>query len=89
MNIIRIFVMGIAFLIAALIALALAGMAFTLLRFLFWVIVGLIVIAGLWKLFGPKDGAGSSDNNPQGKLENAELTIDEYKRKLEEQLKQK
>ncbi|MGH9769372.1 MAG: hypothetical protein ACREAB_18260, partial [Blastocatellia bacterium] len=42
----------------------------------------------LWKMFGPQGAKKVEDAEPKNKLQNTELTLDEYKRKLEAQLKQ-
>lgn len=86
MNIFKIvaFILGLA--VAALIAMSVLGMAFALLKLAFALAVIALIIGGLWKLFGGKTGLSGADAPSPGRIENAELTIDEYKRKLEEQI---
>lgn len=88
MNILKIILIGIVVVFLAFTGLALVGMAFTLLRYLFWLfVIGLAAMA-LWKIFGPKGAKQVEEAEPKNKLQNTELTLDEYKRKLEAQLKQ-
>ncbi len=88
MNILKIILIAIAFVLAAFGVLMLIGMAFTLLRALFWLAVICVVVWLLWKMFGPKGGALIASGDDHDKLQNTEMTLEEYKRKIEEQLKQ-
>jgi hypothetical protein len=87
MNIFKIvaFILGLA--VAALIAVSVLGMAFALLKLAFALAVIALIVGGLWKLFGGGTAAGGADAPPPGRIENVELTIDEYKRKLEAQIR--
>lgn len=88
MNFLKIILIGILVVFLAFTGMALVGMAFSLLRSLFWLfVIGLAAMA-LWKMFGPKGAKQVEDGDTQSKLQNTELTLDEYKRKLEAQLKQ-
>ncbi len=88
MNILKIILIAVAFVLAAFAALALVGIAFTLLRALFWLAVICVVVWLLWKMFGSKGGALARSGDDHDQLQNTEMTLDEYKRKIEEQLKQ-
>jgi hypothetical protein len=61
-------------------------MAFGLLKYLFWIAVICVLVALLWKMFGSSDNAEGPSDEPQDKLQNAEMTLEEYKRKIESQL---
>lgn len=87
MNILKIILIAIALVFAAFGAMMLIGMAFTLLRALFWLAVICVVVWLLWKMFGPKGGALIARSDDYSELQNTEMTLDEYKRKIEEQLK--
>lgn len=87
MNVLKLalFVVGIA--LAALLGLWVIGLAFSLLQSLFWVIVILLVVAVLWKLFGPDHTTAVTGADANSKLQNAEMTLDEYRRKIESSTK--
>jgi membrane protein implicated in regulation of membrane protease activity len=88
MNFLKIILIGILVVFLAFTGMTLVGIAFSLLRSLFWLfVIGLAAMA-LWKMFGPKDAKQVEDGDTQSKLQNTELTLEEYKRKLEAQLKQ-
>ena len=87
MNFLKIILIGILVVFLAFTGLALVGMAFSLLKYLFWLfVIGLAAMA-LWKIFGPKGAKQVEDIKPRNKLQNTELTLEEYKRKLEAQLR--
>lgn len=88
MNILKIILGLLAVVIAAIAVLWLVGMAFHLLYYLFWLAVICIVLAALVKLFGGKGDATEPTGEPQNRLQDAEQTLDEYKRKLEAEVKQ-
>lgn len=88
MNFLKIFLIAVAVVLAAFATMALVGLAFTLLRALFWLAVICIVVALLWKMFGPKGAEQVEGSDAENRLQGAEMTLDEYKRKIEEQLKQ-
>ncbi len=87
MNILKIILIAIALVFAAFGALMLIGMAFTLLRALFWLAVICVVVWLLWKMFGSKGGELIARSDDYSELQNTEMTLDEYKRKIEEQLR--
>lgn len=90
MYILKLILIGILVVFLAFIALALVGVAFSLLKYLFWLAVIGFVAVMLWKMFGPKGGTREEkiETQPgQGRLQNSELTLEEYKRKLEAQLR--
>jgi len=41
----------------------------------------------LWKMFGSKGGELIARSDDYSELQNTEMTLDEYKRKIEEQLR--
>jgi membrane protein implicated in regulation of membrane protease activity len=88
MNILKIILIAIALVFAAFGAMMLIGMAFTLLRAVFWLTVICVVVWLLWKMFGSKGDALIARGDDYNELQNTEMTLDEYKRKIEEQLKQ-
>jgi hypothetical protein len=72
----------------AFIGMKLLGVAIKIMFSLFWLaLIGLAALA-LWKIFGPKGAKRVEDSQPENKLQSPELTLEEYKRKLEAQLKQ-
>ncbi|MBP6820802.1 MAG: hypothetical protein KA368_04635 [Acidobacteria bacterium] len=85
MNIVKILLIVLATVIAIIATFAAVGMVLNLLSVLFWLAVICIVIGALVKLFGGQ--SGSTDYEP-GKLEGVEHTLDEYRRKLEAEVKQ-
>jgi hypothetical protein len=46
-----------------------------------------VVVWLLWKMFGSKGDALIVRGDDYNELQNTEMTLDEYKRKIEEQLK--
>ncbi len=88
MNILKIILAVLATVIAAIAVLAVAGIAIHLLYYLFWLAAICIVLAVLVKLFGSKNDAPEASSDVQNRLQDAELTIDEYKRKLEAEVSQ-
>ncbi len=87
MNILKIILIAVAFVFAVFGVLMLIGMAFTLLRAMFWLAVICIVVWLLWKMFGAKGDELIARSDDYNELQNTEMTLDEYKRKIEEQLK--
>jgi hypothetical protein len=85
MNWLKILLFLLALLLLSFGAMFLIGLTFTVLKIAFWVLLIGGGIALLLKLFesGPKDVAGDM----QTRLDRTELTLEEYKRKLEAQLK--
>jgi hypothetical protein len=87
MNFLKIILIGIVVVFLAFTSLALVGVAISLLRSLFWLfVIGLAALL-LWKMFGPKDARQVEEAEPLNKLQNTELTLEEYKRKLEAELR--
>ena len=87
MTFLKIILIGIVVVFLAFTGLALVGVAFTLLRSLFWLFVIGLAAMVLWKMFGPQGAKQVEDVEPRDKLPNTELTLEEYKRKLEAQLR--
>jgi hypothetical protein len=88
MKFLKLVLIGLVVVLLAGAGLALVGVAIGLLKNLFWLaLIGAVAVL-LWKMFGPQDAKQVEKVEPQNKLENTELTLEEYKRKLEAQLKQ-
>jgi Na+/melibiose symporter-like transporter len=88
MGTLKMIVIAVAAVLATILVFSLIGMAFSLLKYLFWIAVICVIVALLWKMFGSRDRAEVSGDDPQNKLQNAEMTLEEYKQKLESQLKE-
>jgi hypothetical protein len=88
MNILKIILIAIVLVLAAFGGLMIFGMALSLLRLLFWVAVICVVVALLAKLFGGSGGREETAEAEQLQPQNVELTLEEYKRKLEAQMRQ-
>lgn len=86
MNIIKIMFFLLGLVIVGILGLIVLGMTLALLKFAFWLVVIGAIIAVLWKLFGGGSDAQTSGGEEQGRLQNAEMTLEEYKRKIESQL---
>lgn len=87
MNILKIILIAILIVLAAFGGMMIFGIALRLLRLLFLVVVVCVAVALLAKLFG---GSGESKEIAEPERlepQNVELTLEEYKRKLEDQLK--
>ncbi|MFN0084045.1 MAG: hypothetical protein ACKVX9_01525 [Blastocatellia bacterium] len=89
MNFFKIIAFILGLVVAVLIAMSVLGMAFALFKLAFVLAVIVLIVGGLWKLFGGGKGSGALDESPPGRLENVEMTIDEYKRKLEAEINQR
>lgn len=88
MKFLKLVLIGIVVVFLTFIGMKLLGVAIRVMFSLFWLaLIGLAAMA-LWKMFGPKGAKQVEDTKPENKLQNPELTLDEYKRKLEAQLKQ-
>jgi membrane protein implicated in regulation of membrane protease activity len=88
MNFLKIILIGILVVFLAFSGMWLVGVAISLLKSLFWLfVIGLAAMA-LWKMFSSKGAKQVEDAEPENKLQNTEMTLEEYKRKLEAQLKQ-
>ena len=88
MNILKVLLIVLVTVISVLAVLAVIGLAANLLFYLFWLAVICLALIALVKLFGSKDGGADSASAPQSRLQDAELTLDEYRRKLEAEIKQ-
>lgn len=87
MNTLKILLTVLTAVIATIGVLAVIGLAMDALFYLFWLAVICLVLALLVKLFGSKDGAPDSTGDVQNRLQGAEQTIEEYKRKLEAEVR--
>lgn len=83
MNALKLALLVVGIALAALLGLWVIGLAFSLLKSLFWIIVILLIAALLWKLFGPDKASEISGAGANNKLQNTEMTLDEYRRKIE------
>jgi hypothetical protein len=88
MKFLKLVLIGIVVVFLAFIGMKALGVAFRIMFNLFWLaLIGLAALA-LWKMFGPKGAKRVEDGEPESKLQTPEMTLDEYKRKLEAQIKQ-
>ncbi|HMV47535.1 MAG TPA: hypothetical protein PLD20_27850 [Blastocatellia bacterium] len=88
MNILKVLLIVLATIIAVITALAVVGTVLNWISTLFWLAVICVVLLALVKLFGSKsDSAASADDNPD-RLQGVEQTLDDYRRKLEAEVKQ-
>jgi hypothetical protein len=88
MKFLKLVLIGILVVFLAFIGMRVLGVAFQILFNLFWLaLIGLVAL-GLWKMFSSKGGKQEKSADEPNKLQSPELTLDEYKRKLEAQIKQ-
>ena len=88
MKFLKLVLIGIVVVFLAFIGMRVLGVAFQILFNLLWLaLIGLAALA-LWKIFGPKGAKQVETAEPETKLQSSEMTLDEYKRKLEAQIKQ-
>lgn len=88
MKFLKLVLIGIVVVFLAFIGMKLLGVAMKILFSMFWLaLIGLAALA-VWKIFSSKGTKQVEDTAPRSKFENPELTLEEYKRKLEAQLKQ-
>jgi len=88
MKFLKLVLIGIVVVFLAFMGMKVLGVAFRIMFNLFWLaLIGLAALA-LWKMFGPKGAKRVEEAEPENKLQTPELTLDEYKRKLEAQMKQ-
>jgi hypothetical protein len=88
MKFLKLVLIGIVVVFLAFIGMKLLGVAIKILFSMFWLaLIGLAALA-VWKIFSSKGTKQVEDAEPKNKFENTELTLEEYKRKLEAQLKQ-
>lgn len=86
MKFLKLVLIGIVVLFLAVIGMKVLGVAFRILMSMFWLaLIGLVAI-GVWKMFSSKGSKQVEDAEPKDKFQNTELTLEEYKRKLEAQL---
>jgi uncharacterized membrane protein len=87
MKFLKLVLIGIVVVFLAFLGMNLIRVAFSLLSSLVWLAaIGLAAVV-LWKMFGPKGAKQVEKAEPENKLQNTEMTLEEYKRKLEAQLK--
>ncbi|MGH9753318.1 MAG: hypothetical protein ACREA2_11090 [Blastocatellia bacterium] len=87
MKFLKLVLIGIVVVFLTFIGMKLLGVAIRIMFSLFWLaLIGLAAMA-LWKMFGPKGAKQVEDAKPENKLQNPELTLEEYKRQLEAQLR--
>jgi hypothetical protein len=88
MKFLKLVLIGIVVVFLAFIGLKLLKVAIGVMFTLFWLaLIGLAALA-LWKFFSSKGAKRGESSDEQNKLQGPEMTLDEYKRKLEAQLKQ-
>ena len=88
MKLLKAILIGIVVLFLAFIGMKVIGVAIKLMFALFWLaLIGLAAMA-LWKMFGSKGAKRAESSEEPSKLQSPEMTLEEYKRKLEAQLKQ-
>ena len=88
MKLLKLVLLGIVVVFLAFIGMKLVGVAIKIMSYLFLLaLIGLAAMA-LWKMFGPKSAKRVEGSDEESKLQTPEMTLDEYKRKLEAQLKQ-
>jgi len=88
MKLLKLVLLGIVVVFLAFIGMKLIGVAIKIMSYLFLLaLIGLAAMA-LWKMFGPKGAKRVESSEEESKLQSPEMTLDEYKRKLEAQLKQ-
>ena len=88
MKFLKLVLIGIVVVFLAFIGMKLVGVAIKIMFALFWLaLLGLVAMA-LWKIFGPKGAKRVESSEEENILQTPEMTLDEYKRKLEAQLKQ-
>jgi purine-cytosine permease-like protein len=88
MKLLKLVLIGIVVVFLAFVGMKLIGVAIKIMSYLFLLaLIGLAAMA-LWKMFGPKGAKRVESSEEESKLQSPEMTLDEYKRKLEAQLKQ-
>jgi hypothetical protein len=88
MKFLKLVLIGIVVVFLAFIGLRLIKVAISVMFTLFWLaLIGLAALA-LWKMFFSKGSKRPESSEKPSKLQTPEMTLDEYKRKLEAQLKQ-
>ncbi len=88
MKFLKLVLIGIVVVFLALIGIKLIKVAISVMFTLFWLaLIGLAALA-LWKIFFSKSDERAESAGARRELQSPEMTLDEYKRKLEAQLKQ-
>jgi purine-cytosine permease-like protein len=88
MKLLKLVLLGIVVVFLAFIGMKLIGVAIKIMSYVFLLaLIGLAAMA-LWKMFGPKGAKRVESSEEENILQTPEMTLDEYKRKLEAQLKQ-
>jgi hypothetical protein len=88
MKFLKLVLIGILVVFLAFTGMWLVGVALRVLSSLFWLAVIGFVAVMLWKMFISKGAKQEKSADEPNKLQTPELTLDEYKRKLEAQIKQ-
>ena len=88
MKLLKAILIGIVVLFLAFVGMKLIGVAIKILFALFWLaLIGLAAMA-LWKMFASKGAKRAESSEEPQKLQTPEMTLEEYKRRLEAQIKQ-
>jgi hypothetical protein len=88
MKLLKAILIGIVVLFLAFVGMKLIGVAIKILFALFWLaLIGLAAMA-LWKMFASKGNKRAESGEEPRKLQTPEMTLEEYKRRLESQIKQ-
>jgi hypothetical protein len=88
MKLLKAILIGIVVLFLVFVGMKLIGVAIKIMFALLWLaLIGLAAMA-LWKMFGPKGAKRAESSEEPVKLQTPEMTLEEYKRRLESQLKQ-
>jgi len=88
MKFLKLVLIGIVVVFLAFIGMKLVGVAIKIMFALFWLALFGLAAMALWKMFGPKGAKRVESSEEENILQTPEMTLDEYKRKLEAQLKQ-
>jgi membrane protein implicated in regulation of membrane protease activity len=87
MKFLKLALIGIVVVFLLFIGLRLISVAIRVMFFLFWLaLIGFAAVM-LWKMFGSNGSGRMEEADERDKLQNAELTLEEYKRKLEDDLR--
>lgn len=88
MKLLKAILIGIVVLFLVFIGMKLIGVAIKILFALFWLaLIGLAAMA-LWKMFASKGAKRAESSEEPRKLQTPEMTLEEYKRRLEAQINQ-
>jgi purine-cytosine permease-like protein len=87
MKFLKLVLIGIVVVFLAFIGMKVLGVAFRILMSMFWLaMIGLIALA-VWKMFSSKGSKQVENAEPKSKFQDPEMTLEEYKRKIEAQLR--